>query len=79
MIFDKIGRILSQASVTSIVGGTRAKSVLRDYLFERIQEADYDFPGCDWDHMSEDAKDLIRHLLEYDVKNLYSAANVILK
>lgn len=49
----------------------------QQYLFERIQEGVYDFPSSDWGHVSEDAKDLIRHLLEHDVTMRYSAADVL--
>lgn len=49
----------------------------QQYLFDRIQEGVYDFPSADWDHVSEDAKDLIRHLLEHDVTMRYSAADVL--
>jgi MAP kinase interacting serine/threonine kinase len=49
----------------------------QQFLFERIQEGVYDFPSADWDHISDDAKDLIRHLLEHDVTMRYSAADVL--
>ena len=49
----------------------------QQFLFERIQEGVYDFPSADWDRISEDAKDLIRHLLEHDVTMRYSAADVL--
>jgi len=49
----------------------------QQFLFERIQEGVYDFPPEDWDRVSEDAKDLIRHLLEHDVTMRYSAADVL--
>lgn len=49
----------------------------QQFLFERIQEGVYDFPSADWSHVSDDAKDLIRHLLEHDVTMRYSAADVL--
>lgn len=49
----------------------------QQFLFERIQEGVYDFPSGDWDNVSEDAKDLIKHLLEHDVTMRYSAADVL--
>lgn len=49
----------------------------QQFLFERIQEGVYEFPSADWDRVSEDAKDLIRHLLEHDVTMRYSAADVL--
>jgi MAP kinase interacting serine/threonine kinase len=47
------------------------------FLFERIQEGVYEFPNADWDRVSDDAKDLIRHLLEHDVTKRYSAEEVL--
>lgn len=49
----------------------------QEFLFERIQEGVYNFPSSDWAHISDDAKDLIRHLLEHDVTMRYSAADVL--
>ena len=49
----------------------------QQFLFERIQEGVYDFSSGDWDRISEDAKDLIRHLLEHDVTMRYSASDVL--
>jgi MAP kinase interacting serine/threonine kinase len=49
----------------------------QQFLFERIQEGVYEFPSSDWDRVSENAKDLIRHLLEHDVTMRYSAADVL--
>ena len=46
-------------------------------LFERIQAGVYEFPPEDWDRISEDAKDLFRHLLHHDVTMRYSAADVL--
>ncbi len=47
-------------------------------LFNRIKEGMYDFSSGDWDHISENAKDLIRHLLEPNLKMRYSALDVLL-
>lgn len=49
----------------------------QELLFERIKEGFYDFPDEDWGHVSEDAKDLIRHLLVRDVTKRYSASDVL--
>ena len=49
----------------------------QQFLFERIQDGFYDFSSADWDRISEDAKDLIRHLLEHDVTMRYSASDVL--
>jgi MAP kinase interacting serine/threonine kinase len=46
-------------------------------LFERIKEGVYEFPPEDWDRVSEDAKDLIRHLLVRNVTMRYSAYDVL--
>ena len=46
-------------------------------LFERIKEGGYEFPPEDWDRVSEDAKDLIRHLLVRNVTMRYSAYDVL--
>ncbi len=45
-------------------------------LFNRIQDGLYDFPD-EWDSISEDAKDLVRHLLVRDPHLRYSAAEVL--
>ncbi len=49
----------------------------QDSLFMRIQEGMYDFPNVEWSTISEDAKDLIRHLLVRDPLQRYSAAEVL--
>ncbi|CAF0859393.1 unnamed protein product [Didymodactylos carnosus] len=46
-------------------------------LFERIQEGVYEFPVKEWQNISEEAKDLIRHLLVRDASSRYTAANVL--
>lgn len=49
----------------------------QQHLFESIQAGVYDFPPEDWSRVSDDAKDLIRHLLQHDVTARYSAADVL--
>ena len=49
----------------------------QDSLFMRIQEGIYDFPDVEWGNISEDAKDLIRHLLVRDPHLRYSAQEVL--
>ena len=46
-------------------------------MFQRIQDGIYDFPQNEWDEISEEAKDLIRHLLVRDPNMRYSAADVL--
>lgn len=48
-----------------------------DQLFTCIQEGAYDFPDRDWAYVSEDAKDLIRHLLVKDASQRYTAEMVL--
>jgi calcium/calmodulin-dependent protein kinase I len=41
-------------------------------LFEKILNADYDFPDPEWTHISDEAKDFIRKLLVLDVDKRYT-------
>lgn len=49
----------------------------QESLFNRIQDGVFDFPEADWAVISEDAKDLIRHLLVRDPAMRYSAGDVL--
>lgn len=49
----------------------------QDQLFTCIQEGTYDFPDKDWMYVSEEAKDLIRHLLVKDASQRYTAEMVL--
>lgn len=49
----------------------------QDQLFHCIQEGVYDFPERDWAYISEEAKDLIRHLLVKDATQRYTAEMVL--
>jgi len=49
----------------------------QDQLFTCIQDGTYDFPERDWAYISEDAKDLIRHLLVKDASQRYTAEMVL--
>lgn len=49
----------------------------QDQLFTCIQEGKYDFPEREWATVSEDAKDLIRHLLVKDASQRYTAEMVL--
>lgn len=42
-------------------------------LFEKIIKVEYDFPDPEWTHISEEAKDFIRHLLTKDPEKRYTA------
>jgi len=49
----------------------------QDQLFTCIQDGTYDFPEREWHYISEDAKDLIRHLLVKDASQRYTAEMVL--
>lgn len=49
----------------------------QDQLFTCIQKGIYDFPDREWAYISEDAKDLIRHLLVKDASQRYTAEMVL--
>ena len=43
----------------------------QDSLFCKIQSGQFEFPEQDWSDISEDAKDLIYHLLVISVEKIY--------
>jgi len=49
----------------------------QDSLFSRIQKGIYEFPSEDWVLISENAKNLIKHLLVKDVRLRYTADDVL--
>ena len=49
----------------------------QDQLFTCIQDGTYDFPFRDWGCVSDEAEDLIRHLLVKDVNQRYTAEMVL--
>lgn len=49
----------------------------QDQLFTCIQDGTYDFPEREWAYVSEDAKDLIRHLLVKNASQRYTAEMVL--
>lgn len=49
----------------------------QESLFTRIQEGIYDFPDSEWRDISDEAKDLIKHLLVRDARSRYSAMDVL--
>jgi serine/threonine protein kinase len=49
----------------------------QDSLFHRIQRGDFDFPEEEWANISREAKDLISHLLVKNVRQRYTADDVL--
>ncbi|XP_019645389.1 PREDICTED: MAP kinase-interacting serine/threonine-protein kinase 1-like isoform X1 [Branchiostoma belcheri] len=49
----------------------------QNMLFERIGQGHYEFPDPEWNHISDQAKDLISHLLVKEAKSRYSASQVL--
>lgn len=49
----------------------------QDMLFQCIQDGYYEFPDEEWCDISEDAKDLIQHLLVKDPHQRFTAAEVL--
>lgn len=49
----------------------------QDQLFVSIQDGLYDFPEREWSGVSDEAKDLIRHLLVKDASQRYTAEMVL--
>jgi len=46
-------------------------------LYQLIKKAEYSFPSQDWDKISEEAKDLVKHLIEPDPNKRFSAEEAI--
>jgi len=46
-------------------------------LFEKIKTAEYSFPSPEWDHVSDDAKDLISKLLVVDPEKRLTAEEIL--
>uniref|UniRef100_A0A1I7XDV5 Protein kinase domain-containing protein n=1 Tax=Heterorhabditis bacteriophora TaxID=37862 RepID=A0A1I7XDV5_HETBA len=46
-------------------------------LFSRIQRGQYDFPSEEWDMISHEAKDLVTHLLKKNVRERFTADEVL--
>ncbi|KAL4236439.1 MAP kinase-interacting serine/threonine-protein kinase 1 [Mactra antiquata] len=49
----------------------------QEMLFTSIQDSFYEFPDEEWSTVSEEAKDLIRHLLVRDPSKRFTAADVL--
>ena len=51
--------------------------ILKNNLFESIQNGVYEFPEREWAFISDEAKDLISHLLVKDASQRYSAEMIL--
>ena len=70
--------IISNIAVQSNISHPLIPScLLQDMLFKRIQDGQFSFPDQDWANISDNAKDLIRHLLQRDPRKRYSAQQVL--
>ena len=49
----------------------------QEQMFDRIKHGQWDFNPVDWKHVSEDAKDLIRALLEQNPDSRMTAARAL--
>ena len=49
----------------------------QEKMFERIKQCDWSFDEEDWKHISDDAKDLIKSLLEPNVEIRYTATRAL--
>jgi MAP kinase interacting serine/threonine kinase len=49
----------------------------QENLFEKIREGSFEFPPEEWDNISDEAKDLITHLLVKDARKRYTAIQVL--
>ena len=52
-------------------------SCLQDMLFNKIQDGEFTFPQEEWRSVSDDAKDLIRHMLVRNPRQRYAAFEVL--
>ena len=49
----------------------------QEYLFKRIQRGEFDFPEPEWENVSQECKDLICHLLVKNVRERFTADEVL--
>lgn len=54
-----------------------ACSDCQENLFKRIQRGQFDFPAPEWENVSEEAKDLICHMLVKNVRQRFTADEVL--
>jgi serine/threonine protein kinase len=52
---------------TMLCGYTPFMEESQDKMFERVKRGEWTFEDADWSHISEDAKDLIRSMIEPNV------------
>jgi serine/threonine protein kinase len=60
-----------------LCGYTPFMSDDQDEMFERIKRGQWDFDADDWAHVSQEAKDLIRNLLEVNPESRMTAARAL--
>jgi len=72
--YDKSVDLWSMGVITYVVlcGFPPFYGKTQAHLFEKILNADYDFPDPEWTNISEEAKDFIRHLLVLDIDKRYT-------
>lgn len=56
-----------------LVGYPPFKAKNKNDLFNKIKTGSYSIEGPGWNRVSNDAKDLVKHMLEYDYNKRYSA------
>jgi len=49
----------------------------QEKMFERIKQGDWSFDEKDWDHVSADAKDLVRSMLTVDIDRRITAKEAL--
>jgi calcium/calmodulin-dependent protein kinase I len=72
--YDKSVDLWSMGVITYVVlcGFPPFYGKTQAHLFEKILNAEYDFPDPEWTNISEEAKDFIRHLLVLDIDKRYT-------
>jgi len=73
--YDKLVDMWSCGVITYVLlcGFSPFLSSNQQGLFEKIMKAEYDFPDPEWTHISDNAKDFIRHLLVKDRDDRFTA------
>jgi len=72
--YDKSVDLWSMGVITYVVlcGFPPFYGKTQAHLFEKILNADYDFPDPEWTNISDEAKDFVRHLLVLDIDKRYT-------
>jgi len=72
--YDKSVDLWSMGVITYVVlcGFPPFYGPKQNILFEKILNADYDFPDPEWTNISDEAKDFIRHLLVLEIEKRYT-------